>query len=142
MPYIARLYRAPVRHAHVNPCPDAIHAVLLGAAPWEEIPLVGLASLETTDEPKDGCRIYQTTIKATLRCPAAFHLSQDPCLYRLLLTDRRLLTLGDPLPPYPLEQLTRNLSSTPSATSAHLLTITLKGPYPPLTLITSPQYGY
>lgn len=140
--FIARLYRAPARHVLVHPCPDARHAVILGTAPWEEIPLVGLASLETTDEPQDGCRIYQTTIKATLRCPDHFHIAQEPTLYRLLLTTRRSLILGDPLPPYPLEQLTLTHPSTPSQSSSTLLTLTLKGPYPPLTIIPAPTYGY
>lgn len=104
--------------------------------PWEEVPIVGLASLEVTTEETDGARLYEATLKATLRCPGAFSLAKGPTAYLLITAPRcRRLVLGSPLLPAPYESVSASIEAKASGSAAHTLTVKLKTVYPPLQII-------
>lgn len=136
--FIARLYRTSAHHLStaIVPHPTAHRASLLSPIPWEEIPIRGLAQIDTNDDTTDGARLFTTTISAVLCPDAAFTLAthQAPQAYMLLTTTRRRFLLGLPFEPHPHEQLTTTRENKPSGPSSQTLTITLKGPYPALEI--------
>lgn len=133
--FIARIFRAPARHLQNVwlPSPQGLACHLLGPVPWEEVPIVGLASLEVTTEETDGARLYEATLKATLRCPQAFSPSHSPTAYLLITAPRcRRLVLGSPLLPAPHESVSATFEAKASGSAATSLSVKLKSIYPPL----------
>ena len=76
--------------------------------PWQELPLVGLASLEVTDEVENGVRIYTSKLTATLCKP--FQHSSRPSAFRLTDVQGRTYLLGTSYFPFPL--VTQTLTCT------------------------------
>lgn len=89
--------------------------------PWQELPLVGLASLEVTDEVENGVRIYTSKLTATL-CKPFLH-PKRPFAFRLTDVQGRQYVLGIVQLPFPLVTQTDNIPDTPSSATAYHLTI-------------------
>ena len=135
--FIARIFRAPARHLQNVwlPSPQGSACHLLGPVPWEEVPIVGLASLEVNTAETDGARLYEATLKATLRCPQAFCLAKGPTAYLLVTAPHgRRVVLGSPLLPAPYESLSTNIEAKASGSAARTLSVKLKSIYPPQSL--------
>ena len=81
--------------------------------PWQELPLVGLASLEVTNEVDNGVRIYTSKLTATL-CKPFLH-PKRPSTFRLTDVQGKQYLLGTAQSPYPLitqkESIERNTNS-------------------------------
>ena len=89
--------------------------------PWQEIPIVGLAEVETNEEEENGTRLSTTELTATL-C-RHFQLPTTPTTFRLTDTRGTTYLLGTSEHPYPLITQTQTYAPTPSSPTAHTLTI-------------------
>lgn len=75
--------------------------------PWQELLLVGLASLKVTDEVENGVRIYTSKLTATL-CKPFLH-PKRPSAFRLTDVQGKQYLLGTAQSPYPLVSQTENI---------------------------------
>lgn len=89
--------------------------------PWQGIPIVGLAEVETTEEVENGTRLTTTKLTATL-CHH-FQLPNTPTAFRLTDTRANTYLLGTSLHPYPLITQTQTHGPTPAGRTAFTLTI-------------------
>lgn len=93
--------------------PAQSQALVREPIPWQEIPLVGLASLEVTDKVENGVRIYTSKLTATL-CKPFLH-PKRPSAFRLTDVQGKQYLLGTAQSPYPLisqiESIGENASS-------------------------------
>ena len=80
--------------------PAQAKALVREPMPWQELPLVGLASLEVTNEVENGVRIYTSKLTATL-CKSFLH-HKCPSAFRLTDVQGKQYLLGSAQSPYPL----------------------------------------
>ena len=73
--------------------PQTSIAIFRDVAPWREIPISGLAELETSQEQEEGTRSFNATLSATL-CGDAFELPHRPLAFRLTCANGRKYLLG------------------------------------------------
>lgn len=92
--------------------------------PWQELPLVGLASLEVTDEVENGVRIYTSKLTATL-CKPFLH-PKRPSAFRLTDVQGKLYLLGTAQIPYPLISQTVSIEDNAHSQTASVITIQQK----------------
>lgn len=133
--YITHISRAPANHTQtILPCPDNRHAIPTAAyIPWEPLCIVSLASLEVTDEMRDGIRIYTT--KLTFQTHQPLPPDTTPFAYHLTLTDHTHLLLGTAQRPHPLRTTTDTREDRPTGKSTITHTITWTSPHPPFIII-------
>ena len=91
-------------------------------APWRDIPIAGLAELETSQDLEEGARTFSASLSATL-CGDAFELPQRPLAFRLTCANGRQYLLGTAEPPYPYVAFALSLPSEPSDVTATTLNI-------------------
>lgn len=105
MRYIHKIEKVAAKHLRLlQVMPDGLHAFMTAYVPWQVVPIVGLASLEVSDENVDGVRTYASKLTATLKerpLPDA-----EPMAYRLTQTDGRRWLLGSAERPLPLTTIT------------------------------------
>lgn len=89
--------------------------------PWQELPLVGLASLEVTDEVDNGVRIYTSKLTATL-CKQ-FLYPKRPSAFRLTDVQGKQYLLGTAQSPYPLISQTESIGGKSVSQTAYVITI-------------------
>ena len=129
MRYIHKIEKAAAKHlAMLQIMPDGVHALMPSYVPWEEIPIVGLAGLEVSDESADGVRTYTSKLTATLKdrpLPDA-----EPMAYRLTQTDGRQWLLGCAERPLPLTTIVDTHPDRAAEKCACTLTVSVgRGPY-------------
>lgn len=92
--------------------------------PWQELPLVGLASLEITDEVENGVRIYTSKLTATL-CKSFLHPKRSSA-FRLTDVQGNQSLLGTDQSPYPLISQTESIGENAPSHTAFVITIQYK----------------
>ena len=102
--------------------PQTSMAIIREVAPWREIPIAGLAELETSQQLEEGARTFSASLSATL-CGDAFELPQRPLAFRLTCANGRQYLLGKAEPPYPYVAFALSLPSEPSDVTATTLNI-------------------
>lgn len=115
-----------------RPMPGLREVYLPYFVPAEEVPIVGLASLNVSDEVSDGLRTYTSKVTATMEK----RLPHSSLTMAVRLTDvqgRRYL-MGGAARPYPLFQQEDKYADRPGEPSACQLTITLQGPFPAMEI--------
>ncbi|MBP3228197.1 MAG: hypothetical protein J6M53_05355 [Bacteroidaceae bacterium] len=107
--------------------PAQARALIKDVMPWQELPLVGLAQVETSDEVERGMRLYTTKLTATLCQPFNFSLftinSARPLAFRLTDVQGRQYLLGTSQPPYPLVSQTETKGNKPTDRTAYTFNI-------------------
>ena len=101
--------------------------------PCEEIPIVGLASLNISDSVGDGIRTYTSKLTATI-VKRLTHCSEVRALRLTDVQGRRYL-MGGADRPYPLFLQEDKYADRPGEVSACSLTVTLQGPFPAMEII-------
>ena len=101
--------------------PAQTKALVREPMPWQELPLVGLASLEVTDEVENGVRIYTSKLTATL-CKSFLH-PKYPSAFRLTDVQGKQYLLGTAHNPYPLISQTESVGENASSQTAYVITI-------------------
>jgi hypothetical protein len=77
--------------------------------PWREVPIVGLAALETGDELDNGVRLHTQKLTATLETEYVF--PQSPTAFFITAVNGMQYLLGTSNAPFPLIQQNTILSS-------------------------------
>lgn len=101
--------------------PAQSQALVHEPMPWQEIPIVGLTEVETTEEVENGTRLSTTKLTATL-CHH-FQLPTTPTAFRLTDTRGNTYLLGTAEHPYPLITQAQTHTPTSSERTTHTLTI-------------------
>lgn len=99
--------------------PAQSQALVQEPMPWQEIPIVGLAQVETTEEVENGTRLSTTKLSATL-CHR-FQLPTTPTAFRLTDVQGKHYLLGTSEHPYPLITQTETHPNTSPETSTFAL---------------------
>jgi len=89
--------------------PDHFKVILKEVMPWREVPIVGLAALETGDELDNGVRMHMQKLTATLETEYVF--PQSPTAFLITAVNGTQYLLGTSDAPYPLIQQNTILSS-------------------------------
>lgn len=84
--------------------------------------MVGLATLETSEEVKKGVRTHSAKLTATL-CGGRLVLPSRPLVYRLTCVNGRQYLLGTADPPFPLTAQEEKRPGNASETSAVALVV-------------------
>lgn len=95
-------------------------AIIREVAPWREIPIAGIAELETSQEQEEGTRSFNASLTATL-CGDAFELPQRPIAFRLTCANGRQYLLGTAESPHPFVSFPLSLPSDASDVTATTL---------------------
>lgn len=101
--------------------PAQAKALVREPMPWQELPLVGLASLEVTDEVENGVRIYTSKLTATL-CKPFLH-PKRPSAFRLTDVQGKQYLVGTALQPFPLVKQEESIASSAASQTAFTITI-------------------
>lgn len=114
--------------------PETASVLLREPMPWKQLPMVGLATLETSEEVKKGVRTHSAKLTATL-CGGRLALPSRPLAYRLTCVNGCQYLLGTADPPFPLASQEVSLPSNAAETSAVKLLVSLQSPYPSLNIL-------
>ena len=117
---------SPLASAIVPPEPASV--LLREPMPWKRLPMVGLATLETSEEVKKGVRTHSAKLTATL-CGGRLALSSRPLAYRLTCVNGRQYLLGTADPPFPLTAQEVKMPGNAAETSAVALVVSLNSPF-------------
>ena len=121
--HINRIEYCEARHiASAIIVPQTSMAIIKEVAPWREIPIAGLAELETSQEQEEGTRSFNASLTATL-CGDAFELPQRPIAFRLTCANGRQYLLGTAESPHPFVSFPLSLPSEASDVTATTLNI-------------------
>lgn len=132
--YVTQLEQCEARRMHVaQPLPDNRHVLLNVPRPWQKLPIVGLAAMETTDELENGYRKYTTKLTVVLHEPPP--QAAEPLAYRATFADGAQAIIGLNYAPYPLATIDDGHPNTASDKAACTLTVTWAAPTPPLLTI-------
>ena len=113
--------------------PETASVLLREPMPWRIVPMVGLATLETSEEVKKGVRTHSAKLTATL-CEGRLALPSHPLVYRLTCVNGWQYLLGTAEPPFPLTTQEDNRPRNEAETSAVSLVVSQHS-YVPLLLI-------
>ena len=102
--------------------PETASVLLREPMPWKRLPMVGLATLETSEEVKKGVRTHSAKLTATL-CGGRLALSSRPLAYRLTCVNGRQYLLGTADPPFPLTTQEEKRPGNAAETSAVSLVV-------------------
>ena len=102
--------------------PETASVLLREPMPWRQLPMVGLATLETSEEVKKGVRTHSAKITATL-CGGRLALPSRPLAYRLTCVNGRQYLLGTADPPFPLTTQEEKMPGNAAETSAVSLVV-------------------
>lgn len=114
--------------------PETACVLIREPMPWKRLPMVGLATLETSETVEKGVRKHTTKLSATL-CGGRLPLPSRPLAYRLSCINGRQYLLGTAEPPFPLALQEVSLPSNAAETSAVKLVVSLQSPYPSLNIL-------
>lgn len=102
--------------------PETASVLLREPMPWKRLPMVGLATLETSEEVKKGVRTHSAKLSATL-CGGRLALSSCPLAYRLTCVNGNQYLLGTADPPFPLTTQEDKRPGNAAETSAVALVV-------------------
>ena len=102
--------------------PETASVLLREPMPWKQLPMVGLATLETLEEVKKGVRTHSAKLTATL-CGGRLALPSRPLAYRLTCVNGRQYLLGTADPPFPLTAQEVKIQGNAAETSAVSLVV-------------------
>ena len=102
--------------------PETASVLLREPMPWKQLPMVGLATLETSEEVKKGVRTHSAKLTATL-CGGRLPLPSRPLAYRLTCVNGRQYLLGTADPPFPLTAQEVKMPGNAAETSAVSLVV-------------------
>lgn len=114
--------------------PETASVLLREPMPWKRLPMVGLATLETSEEVKKGVRTHSAKLTATL-CGGRLALPSRPLAYRLTCVNGRQYLLGIADPPFPLTAQEEKMPGNAAETSAVSLVVSLNSSYPVLKVL-------
>ena len=114
--------------------PETASVLLREPMPWKRLPMVGLATLETSEEVKKGVRKHTAKLTATL-CGGRIALPSRPLAYRLTCVNGRQYLLGTADPPFPLTAQEVKMPGNAAETSAVSLVVSLNSSYPVLNFL-------
>ncbi|MBR4553038.1 MAG: hypothetical protein IKO20_04900 [Bacteroidaceae bacterium] len=103
--------------------PAQSRALIKDVMPWQEIPIVGLAEVETTEEVENGTRLSTTKLTATL-CKR-FQIPTRHLAFRLTDVQNNQYFLGTSDSPYPLITQKENHEDKAATPTTHILSIQL-----------------
>lgn len=89
--------------------PDHFKVILKEVMPWREVPIVGLAALETGDELDNGVRMHTQKLTATLETEYVF--PQSPTVFLITAVNGMQYLIGTADAPFPLIRQSTILSS-------------------------------
>lgn len=113
--------------------PETASVLIREPIPWQRLPLVGLASLETSEAVEKGVRKHTAKLSATL-CGGRLALPSHPLAYRLTCINGRQYLLGTADPPFPLTAQEVKMPSNAAETSAVSLVASLQSLFPVLKI--------
>ena len=102
--------------------PETASVLLREPMPWKQLPMVGLATLETSEEVKKGVRTHSAKLTATL-CGGRLALPLRPLAYRLTCVNGKQYLLGTADPPFPLTTQEVKIPGNAAETSAVSLVV-------------------
>ena len=102
--------------------PETASVLLREPMPWRQLPMVGLATLETSEEVKKGVRTHSAKLTATL-CGGRLALPLRPLAYRLTCVNGKQYLLGTADPPFPLTTQEVKIPGNAAETSAVSLVV-------------------
>ena len=97
--------------------PHDRQAILRDVAPWRTLPIVGLATLETTEEIENGIRLHTTKLSATLE--ETFVFPERPIAFLASSVNGSRFLIGTAQRPFPF--ITQN-TILPSNSSENCVT--------------------
>lgn len=110
--------------------PDHYMVILKEVMPWREVPIVGLAALETGDELDNGVRLHTQKLTATLETEYVF--PQSPTVFLITAVNGMLYLIGTADAPYPLIEQNAILSSNAAENTITVLDVNLTSQFPVL----------
>lgn len=108
--------------------PDYFKVILKEVMPWREVPIVGLAALETGDELDNGVRSHTQKLTATLETEYVF--PQSPLVFLITAVNGMQYIIGTADAPYPLIQQSTILSSNAGENAITELVVNLTSQFP------------
>lgn len=108
--------------------PENYSVIISEPMPWQRLNMVGLATLETSEEVGNGVRKHTAKLTATL-CGDRLNLPARPLAYRLTCANGRQYLLGTADPPFPLTTQEDKRPGNAAETSAVSLVITINNRY-------------
>ena len=110
--------------------PNHFKVILKEVMPWREVPIVGLAALETGDELDNGVRLHTQKLTATLETEYVFPVS--PSVFLITAVNGTQYLIGTADAPYPLIQQNTILSSNAGENAITELDVNLTSQFPVL----------
>ena len=115
--------------------PEIASVLLREPMPWRQLPMIGLATLETSEEVKKGVRTHSAKFTATL-CGGRLPLPSRPLAYRLTCVNGRQYLLGIADPPFPLTTQEEKRPGRAAETSAVSLVVSLQSVVPMMKILS------
>lgn len=110
--------------------PNHFKVILKEVMPWREVPIVGLAALETGDELDNGVRLHTQKLTATLETEYVF--PQSPTVFLITAVNGMQYLIGTADAPYPLIKQNTILSSNAAENAITVLDVNLTSQFPVL----------
>ena len=107
---------------------DHFKVILKEVMPWREVPIVGLAALETGDELDNGVRLHTQKLTATLE--TEYVLPQSPTVFLITAVNGTQYLLGTSEAPFPLIQQNTILSSNAAENAITELIVNFTSHFP------------
>lgn len=104
--------------------PAQAKALVQEPMPWQELPMVGLASLETTEEVDKGVRI--TTVKLQAKLCRSVTLPASSLSFRITDVHGNTYLLGTAATPHPLVVISTQVADNPSNEATSIISVTYK----------------
>ena len=113
--------------------PETACVLIREPMPWKRLPMVGLATLETSEEVKKGVRTHSAKLSATL-CSGRLALPSRPLAYRLTCVNGRHYLVGTADPPFPLTTQEVKMPGNAAETSVVSLVVSQISQFPVLKI--------
>ena len=104
--------------------PAQAKALVQEPMPWQEIPIVGLAKLESSEEVENGTRIITSKLTATIACQ--IQLPTSPLSFRITDVRGKTYLFGTSNAPHPLPTFSSQIAENPSGEANHALSLQYK----------------
>ena len=108
--------------------PNYFKVILKEVMPWREVPIVGLAALETGGEVENGVRLHTQKLTATLE--TEYVLPQMPTAFLITAVNGMQYLIGTANSPFPLIQQNTILSNSTSEMTVTELVVTFTSQIP------------
>lgn len=108
--------------------PDQFKVILKEVMPWREVPIVGLAALETGDELDNGVRLHTQKLTATLETEYVF--PQLHTVFLITAVNGTQYLIGSSDAPFPLIQQNTILPSNAGENAITELVVNLTSQFP------------